>query len=355
MSRFSLFKKSKERSEESSLGDDTQKCWRDYVTVGRAFFFGVCVCVACIIAGYGHYTDPGPLSEERTVVIPQGGMHKVAQTLQEQHLLSPGWSSLVFFRAAALVTLRHGGIHAAEFDFPARVSISHILYILRHGRPVTHSVTIAEGVTAFRIRGILQRAVALQGELPEITEGSVYPQTFFYRWGTERRSLLAKMQELMHRHETQVWEHRDRDALQGIVETPEQLLVLASLVERETALPAERPQVARVFLNRLKKNMRLQTDPTVIYAVSEGKGSLGRPLSHADLQYNSPYNTYENTGLPPGPICSPSRQSMEAVAHPAAGDALYFMATGRGGHSFSQTLAEHTQHVRDYRKQRRTP
>lgn len=348
MARFFF---SKKNEESPSLSEPTQKKrWRDYITKSRVFFSVVALCAACGIAGYGHYRDPGPLSETRPIVIPQGGMTHVVQTLQDHHVIASGWSSVLFFRACALISAREGGIHAAEFQFPARVSIAHVLAILRHGRPVTHSLTVPEGVTAYRIREILEKAPALQGDIPDLAEGSVSPQTFFYRWGEKRSVLLQRMQELMTRHINQVWEGRDISSLQGLIDTPEKMLILASLVERETALSEERSHVARVFLNRLRKGMRLQTDPTVIYALSEGKGTLGRALSRADLEDDSPYNTYRNAGLPPGPICSPSVQSMNAVAHPSAGDDLYFVANGQGGHMFSHSLSEHVRHVHDYRK-----
>lgn len=339
----------------SSSSEDEKRSWYRHITWTRALVLSVVVCMACVIAGYGHYRDPGPLPEKTIVVIPQGGIVRVAQTLQQHTVLASGWSSALFFRAAAFLSVKDGDIHAAEFEFPARASIAHVLLILRHGRPVTHSLTIPEGLTAYHIRDVLQKAVSLQGEVPDIAEGSVFPQTFFYRWGEQRSSLLKKMQDLMTRHLTHVWEKRDVSSLEGSIETPQNLLILASLVERETALPEERPRVARVFLNRLKKHMRLQTDPTVIYALSEGKGSLDRRLSHEDLGSDSPYNTYKNAGLPPGPICSPSLQSLEAVAHPSSGDDLYFVATGQGGHAFSRSFSEHTQHVRTYRKSRSAP
>ncbi|MCX5615790.1 endolytic transglycosylase MltG [Bombella sp. TMW 2.2559] len=320
------------------------------ITKGRVFALLTVTVGGMFFAGYGHYTDPGPLQAERVIVIPRGGMDRVIAVLQDNGVLARGSVSSLFFKAAIFATRSQGSIHAAELKFPERVSMAHSLDILRHGHSVTHSLTIAEGLTAHRIKTLLMQAPALQGEVPAILEGTVAPQTFFYVWGMERQTLLQHMTELMSNILQDVWSRRDKAALEGVVTTPEQLLILASLIERETSLPKERPQVARVFLNRLKLGMKLQTDPTVIYALSGGEGTLPRPLTHGDLQFDNPYNSYLHSGLPPGPICSPGRDSLEAAAHPAAGDALYFVATGHGGHNFARTLAEQTNHVRAYRR-----
>lgn len=320
------------------------------VTKGRLFALFFVATGGLLFAGYGHYTDPGPLQAERAIVIPRGGTDRVIAALQDNGVLARGMVSSLFFKAALFVTRSQDSIHAAELKFPERVSLAHSLEILRHGHPVTHSLTIAEGLTAARIRTLLMQAVALQGDVPSITEGQVAPQTFFYVWGMERRTLLQHMEGLMQTILQDVWSKRDQAALQDVITTPEQLLILASLIERETSLPEERPQIARVFLNRLRQGMRLQTDPTVIYALSHGEGNLPRPLTHEDLQVDSPYNSYQHAGLPPGPICSPGKEALEAAAHPAEGDALYFVATGHGGHNFAHTLSEQTNNVRNYRR-----
>lgn len=320
------------------------------VTKGRVFSLVLVAAGGLLFAGYGHYTDPGPLQAERAVVIPHGGVDRVVTVLQDNGVLARGSVSALFFKAALFVTRSQGSIHAAELKFPERVSLAHSLEILRHGHPVAHSLTIAEGLTASRIKTLVMQAPALQGDVSPIEEGQVAPQTFFYVWGMERQQLLKHMTDLMTNIVQDVWSKRDQAALQDVITTPEQLLILASLVERETSLPEERPQIARVFLNRLRQGMRLQTDPTVIYALSNGEGVLPRALTHEDLQFDSPYNSYQHTGLPPGPICSPGRDALEAAAHPAEGDALYFVATGHGGHNFARTLSEQTNNVRVYRR-----
>lgn len=322
--------------------------WREIFRLRRLVFLVPLVGVALGVAGYGHYTDPGPLESAETVIVPHGSAKQVTATLQNKGLIAPGWISHAFFRGALILTSREGPIHAAEFVFPPRVSVAHLLDILRHGQAVQHAFTLPEGLTARRIAQLLAQAPGLTGALPEFAEGSVAPQTYAYTWGTPRVQLLHRMQKKMNATLEQVWKTRDRAALENTITTPEQLLTLAALIERETSVPDERPKVARVFLNRLQTGMKLQTDPTVIYALSDGWGTLDPPLSHEDLSTISPYNTYLVKGLPPGPICSPGLASLEAAAHPVAGDMLYFVATGRGGHNFSRTLAEQNEHIRAY-------
>ncbi|EHH69444.1 endolytic transglycosylase MltG [Gluconobacter morbifer] len=320
-----------------------------------AFFLVPFLCVAIAAAGYGHYTDPGPLPKTQVFVIPHGNNARVTKALQDDGILSPTWASGAFFRLAAFLTHRDGQIHAAEFEFPDRVSVAHVLEILRHGHPVSHQVTIPEGLTALKIRDILRRAPALTGDVPEFAEGSVYPQTLSYVWGMNRQGLVSRLQKMMQTHLDTVWNGRDVEALDGLIQSPQELLVLASLIERESAMESERPMVARVFLNRLRLGMRLQTDPSVIYGLSNGLGTLDAPLSHEDLQTPGPYNTYLQAGLPPGPICSPGLSALTAAAHPAEGKMLYFVATGNGGHSFAETLSDQDRNIRAYRARMADP
>ncbi|KXV00464.1 aminodeoxychorismate lyase [Gluconobacter potus] len=314
-----------------------------------ALFGAPLLLVAGLAAGYGHYTDPGPLQDEKTFVIPHGNNARVTKVLQDDGILSPTWASGTFFRIAAFLTHRDGQIHAAELQFPARVSVAHTLEILRHGKPVSHQLTVPEGLTALRIAAILNKTPALSGEVPTLAEGSVFPQTISYVWGTSRQTLAEKLQKMMTAKLAAAWDGRNVEALDGLIQSPQELLVLASLIERETAVPSERPMVARVFLNRLKLGMRLQTDPSVIYGLSNGAGTLDAPLTHEDLQTPGPYNTYLQAGLPPGPICSPGPTSLDAAAHPADGKMLYFVATGTGGHNFAETLADQDKNIRAYR------
>jgi UPF0755 protein len=215
---------------------------------------------------------------------------------------------------------------------------------------VQHHLTIPEGLTAPRIIALLAHADALTGPDVPIAEGSLLPQTYSYVWGTPRAAIAARAAAAQDRALEQAWAHRAPDLP---LATPREALILASIVERETALPAERPLVAAVFLNRLRDGMRLQSDPTVVYAASGGMGTLDHALTRADLDAVDAYNTYRFGGLPPGPICSPGLASLQAVLHPADSDALYFVADGTGGHAFARTLAEHNRNVQHARAQTR--
>ncbi|QDH17706.1 endolytic transglycosylase MltG [Swingsia samuiensis] len=312
------------------------------------FFLAPVFVIIAGMAGYGHYTDPGPLPENKVFVVPHGSNLTVVEALQGAGIVSPTWTSRVFFRGAAFITHKEGSIHAAEFQFPAHVSMAHVLEILRHGKPISHQLTIPEGITSKKIVDIINNAPFLSGKLTEIQEGTVFPQTLAYVLGTPRQSIVERLHSIMEKNLNDAWNKRDMLALDGLVQTPQDLLIIASLIEKETALPNERPRVARVFLNRLKLGMRLQTDPTVIYGLSDGSGVLDHPLTHADLMTPNPYNTYLETGLPPGPICAPSKSSLFAAAHPADGKELYFVANGNGGHNFSENLKEQNNNIRAY-------
>ncbi len=269
------------------------------------------------------------------------GVDAAIAALQHYRALPSGAAPRLAFRVAIVLTRRDGPIHAGELAFPAHASPRALLEVLRTGRPVQHALTIPEGLTAAQIATLLEDAGALSGATPVPQEGEVLPETYAYERGSSREALLGRMREAMRERLSAVWRARDPDLDLG---TPAQLLTLASIVERETALAAERPLVARVFLNRLRLGMRLQSDPTVAYAASGGLG-LSRPLRHADLAQQNPYNTYAVAGLPPDAICAPGIASLRAVAHPAPGEALYFVADGSGGHAFASSLAEHQRNV----------
>jgi UPF0755 protein len=284
------------------------------------------------------------------VVVPHGGYASTASALQKAGVLRDGWWQATLFHLSIVLTRRSGQIHAAELHFPAGVSVQETLWILRHAKPVLHRLTIPEGLTASQISALIAEAPFLTGTMPPLREGSILPQTYSYLRDSSRQALVAQMQLSLRIALQKIWQARNPD--EQTIQTPEELVVLASLIEKETAVPEERPLIARVFLNRLAKGMRLQTDPTVIYAITGGQPPLGRPLTRSDLQTPSPYNTYLNPGLPPGPICAPGAQALEAAAHPAQSDALYFVANGTGGHSFASTLSGHNQNVAEFRKKR---
>lgn len=286
---------------------------------------------------------PGPLPAARAVVVPRGGLDQVAEALAEAGVVERPLE----LRLAALATRGQGSLHAGELDFPAHASLREVLHVLRTAKPVQHKLTVPDGLTAAQVAQLLDRAEALTGEPVVPAEGRFLPETYLYDRGTPRAALVARAKAAMDRALATAWASRVPDLP---LASPEQALTLASLVEQETARPEERPHVAAVFLNRLRLGMRLQSDPTVAYAVTGGLGALDRPLTRADLDVDNPYNTYRNAGLPPGPIAMPSLAAIQAVMHPLESDDLYFVADGTGGHAFARTDAEHRQNVARWRQ-----
>jgi UPF0755 protein len=306
------------------------------------------VAVIAATAGLGGtfawhlWTAPGPLEAARDVVIPRGTPANIAETLIEAGVIREGW----VFVAAAELTRGNGTLHAGELAFPAGASLREVFAILRTARPVQHRLTIPEGLTAAQIAQIVDRADAAIGDTPVPPEGMTMPETYAYERGATRAALLARAEAAMAKTLAQSWSARDAGSP---LTDPRQMLTLASIVERETARPEERPHIAGVFLNRLRLGMRLQSDPTVIYGASGGAGVLDHPLTRAELDADNPYNTYRIAGLPPGPIASPGIAALQAVAHPAVTDDLYFVADGTGGHVFSRTIEEHNRNVARWR------
>jgi UPF0755 protein len=257
--------------------------------------------------------------------------------------------SLVF-AAGVRVYGEERPLQAGEYQFAARVSMRLVMEQMIDGVTVKHRLTIPEGLTSAEIVALVAAAPDLEGSVPAAlpADGSLLPETYFFSKGDTREQLIERMRKGMSDTLAELWPARD-----GAVplKTIAEAVTLASIVEKETGLATERPHVASVFFNRLAQGMPLQSDPTVIYALTGGKGPLGRALLRADLQFASPYNTYANAGLPPGPIANPGRASLEAVLHPASTKDLYFVADGSGGHAFAATLDEHNRNVAAWRKQ----
>ncbi len=315
----------------------------------RALLAGFVLLALAAAGGFGirfAAMRPGSLPQTGDLVVPRGHLRTVTAALQGASVLAPGDGNRLLFMALARLTEREAPLHAAEFRFPAHASMLAVLGILRHARPVQHQITIPEGLTAVQIAALVLRAPALAGGLALPAEGAVLPQTYDYELGTSRAVLLERMQAAMQSALATSWASRDPSLP---LATPAQMLALASIVERETGLPAERPLVAEVFTNRLRRGMRLQSDPTVAYGADGGLGGLPRPLTRSDLLQPNPYNTYVIAGLPPGPIAAPGLAALQAVAHPVAGALLYFVATGTGGHAFSASLADHLRNVTQLR------
>ncbi len=288
------------------------------------------------------YTAPGPLAEPAQLVIPRGGTTAIAAALAERQVIADPRA----FLAAAWITSGEGPLRAAEYLFPARASLGDVLDILRRGRPVQRRLTIPEGLTARQIAALIERAEGLTGETPAFEEGELLPETYSYQWGDTRAALVRRAEQAMTAALNEAWRQRAENLP---LANPRQALILASIVERETGKAEERALVAGVFINRLRRSMPLQSDPTVAYAAADG-GVLERPISRPDLDRDHPFNTYRIRGLPPGPIASPGREALRAVVRPEATDYLYFVADGTGGHAFGRTLEEHNRNVARWRE-----
>ncbi|MES2712483.1 MAG: endolytic transglycosylase MltG [Pseudomonadota bacterium] len=304
------------------------------------------LCGIAAAAAMHTYTSPGPLAAPTQVMVPRGGVAAAAEVLERDGVVQNARA----FTLAAWVTRAEGPIRSAEFAIPAGASLSEVLAILREGRPMQRRLTIPEGLLARQIAALLDRTEALSGETPPVAEGAVLPETYAYAHGESRAAILRRAEEAMTRALAEAWASR----AEGLpLATPREALVLASIVERETGKPEERARVAGVFINRLRRGMALQSDPTVAYAAADG-AVLERPLTRADLDRDHPFNTYRNRGLPPGPVASPGRDSLRAVVQPEVHDLLYFVADGSGGHAFARTLEEHNRNVARWREVERT-
>jgi UPF0755 protein len=242
-----------------------------------------------------------------------------------------------------VVLKARGDLKYGEYQFSKQSSVADVVDTIIEGKVVQHAFTIPEGLTSEQIVARLLENDALSGQIKEIPrEGTLLPETYKFTRGMTREQIIQRMQQAHRRVLQEVWERRVQDLP---VKTPEQLVTLASIVEKETGRPDERTRVAAVFVNRLKNKMRLQSDPTIIYGLTGGKGSLGRPILKSEIEQPTPYNTYVVDGLPPGPIANPGRASLEAAANPARTKELYFVADGTGGHVFSDSYAEHQKNV----------
>ncbi len=316
---------------------------------GVAVVVGLAVVLA--IAGWlyvhSQFDTPGPARAEHTVVLPQGlSAFDIADVLEEAGVIDDP----LLFVAALWIEDKQHALKAGEYVFEALVTPRGVMEKLVTGDTLVHRLTVAEGMTSAEIVAALNATSRLEGEIEEVPpEGSLLPETYHYALGDNRAVLIERMQRDMVRLVDELWEARD-PAL--ALDDARQAVILASVVEKETGVADERPVIAGVFLNRLRENMRLQSDPTVIYALTGGRGPLGRALTRSDLRIESPYNTYRVRGLPPGPIANPGRAALAAVLNPAETDALYFVADGSGGHAFAKTLDEHNRNVARWRAKR---
>ncbi len=289
------------------------------------------------------------LTVRAEVQIPRGAtLSGVSRLLEEKKVITHARLFELYARIYGLA----GQIKAGEYAFDGEISIAEVAKILVKGDVIVREITIPEGLTLAQIKRILENNPYLSGDITiDLKEGDVLPETYYFSRGESRNGILLKAQRAMQIELAKAFAERDKDSP---LESERELLVLASIVEKETGLAAERGKVASVFVNRLNRRMKLQTDPTVIYALTKGEKPLGRLLSRRDLKVDSPYNTYLYEGLPPAPICSPGIDAIWAVARPEKTPFLYFVADGiSGGHRFAISLAQHNQNVSLYRQQLR--
>jgi UPF0755 protein len=321
---------------------------RVYAAVLGLFIGLAAVAVLLGYWGFKTYSAPGPLKEAATIVIPKGsGRDAILRRLLANGVIEDP----VIFRIAVRLTGSAGKLKAGEYRFPARVSMKRVLARIVSGKTVLRFFTASEGRTTYEILERLKATEGLKGDVSEQPrEGELLPETYSFALGDTRNAIVKRMREAMAKVIDELWEKR----AEGLpIKTKHEALILASIIEKETGKKGERPRVAAVFVNRLRKGMRLQTDPTVIYGITKGKGALGRRLLTKDLEKKTPYNTYRIDGLPPGPIANPGRASIAAALNPAKTKDIYFVADGTGGHVFSETLEQHNKNVARWRKIRR--
>lgn len=290
------------------------------------------------------YDQAGPLQYSTVVVVPKGdGVREIAGRLEREGIIS----DQRIFVAAVLYFQKQSELKAGEYAIAKRASMRSVLDTLIEGKAILQSVTLPEGLTSYQIVQRLKAHSEMTGKVNLIPrEGTLMPDTYRFERGTDRNELVARMQSQQRKFMDKVWQERATDLPFG---TMEEAVTLASIVEKETGKVDERARVAAVFVNRLRKNMRLQSDPTIIYGLSGGKGTLGRGILKSEIRQMTPYNTYTMRGLPPTPIANPGRAAIEAVLRPAKTNDLYFVADGTGGHNFSETYEQHKKYVAEWR------
>lgn len=326
-----------------------------------SFLFWIAVLLGAVaIFGFFFFTSavsrPGPFAEPRPFVVERGSSGAaIAEKLEAEGFISDA----MLFRLANRMR-GASSLQAGEYEIPAHASVQQIVELMTSGDALQHAITFPEGITIAAVMRIIEESEVLSGEMPEAPpEGSILPDTYHVERGMTRAALLQQMREAHDRAVTEIWASRQPNLP---LETPEDLVNLASIVERETGVASERPLVAAVFVNRLRRPMRLETDPTIIYGVClrhpdrcrdgrlvDARGNR-RTIRQSEIEMNTGYNTYRIDGLPPTPIANPGRAALEATANPAQSNALFFVADGTGGHVFASTLAEHQANVARWRE-----
>ncbi|HLJ00320.1 MAG TPA: endolytic transglycosylase MltG [Bradyrhizobium sp.] len=315
------------------------------VVFGNAVITLILVLMIAIGGGYIYGRQKieaaGPLQEDKVVNIPaRAGMTDIADILQREGVIDNNrWA----FIGAVFALKARSELKPGEYLFPKSASLRDIIATIVEGKVVQHAITIPEGLTSEQIVARLSENDIFAGSVREIPrEGTLLPETYKFPRGTPREQVISRMQQTQKRVLAEIWERRSQDIP---IKSPEQLVILASIIEKETGKADERSRVAAVFVNRLRQKIKLQSDPTIIYGLVGGKGTLGRPIKRSEIQQPSPYNTYVVDGLPPGPIANPGRASLEAAANPARTRDLFFVADGTGGHAFSDSYDQHQKNV----------
>jgi UPF0755 protein len=285
------------------------------------------------------WTEAGPAKRETVVLIAPGGrVHNIVAQIRAAGSVP----NALLFEAELYLHGAAAKVKAGEYALPAYASMADIAKILVAGKSIQHKLTAAEGLTSDMIHKLVTADPVLVGDAgPVPAEGVLLPETYLFTRGTSRGEILDRMEKAESKILDEQWKKRS-DSLP--LASPEQAVILASIVEKETALPAERRHIAAVFVNRLKAGMKLQSDPTIIYGITKGY-PLGRGIRESEISADTPYNTYAITGLPPAPICNPGKDSLAAVLNPAPSPDLYFVANGKGGHVFAATMAQHERNV----------
>ena len=315
------------------------------VIIGNAIFtlliLALVIGGGIVVVGKSRLEAPGPLLEDRVVIIPpRSGIVDIADLLTREGVISE--HRLIFIGGVFALNAR-SELKAGEYLFPKQASVREVVETIAEGKVVQHQITIPEGLTSEQILARLLDNEILSGNVKEVSrEGTLLPDSYHFNRGFTREQLIQRMRQAQDRVLREAWERRNPDLP---LKSPDQLIVLASIIEKETSKPEERTRIAAVFVNRLKQRMKLQTDPTVIYGLVFGKGSLGRPLTKSDIAQPTPYNTYVIDGQPPGPIANPGRASIEAAANPARTKELYFVGVGTGGDAFAETYEQHQKNV----------
>jgi UPF0755 protein len=301
--------------------------------------------LSLITWGQRQFREPGPTTAETMVVVERGArLGDVVDQMEKDGVIS----NPLIFRMAARYSGADAELKFGEYAIPPGASMEDVLATITSGRGVQQKVTIPEGFTSWQVVQRLNETEDLTGEITAIpAEGTLAPNTYFYGKGDSRLLILQQMEDAQKTIVAEAWSRR----AEGLpYDTPEEMVTMASIVEKETGVNSERDLVAGVFVNRLNQGIRLQTDPSVIYGITEGRESLGRGLRRSELARVTPYNTYIIDGLPPGPIANPGPDAIEAAINPAATDYLYFVADGSGGHAFARTLSEHNVNVAEWRE-----